>query len=53
LQFTFTVFFAILCHRVLHLVGLAYWVFVLVAFNKYTNKLTAGEGLFLLLNRLT
>ncbi|MGB5619593.1 MAG: hypothetical protein WBM78_22345 [Desulfobacterales bacterium] len=52
LQFTIAVFFAILAHRVLHLLGLIFLVFVLVAFNKYTDKLTSGEGLFLLKIRL-
>ena len=53
LQFTFAVSFAVLGHRILHLLGFAYRVFVLVIFNKYINKLNSNEGLFLLFNRLS
>jgi hypothetical protein len=51
LQFLFTIIFAILSHKVLHLLGVACRPGDLVVLITYTSKLPPGEGLFCFINR--
>jgi len=50
-QFLFSIFFVILAHKVLYLVGLAILVNTFVGFNKHYSMLWQDWGLFLFNNR--
>jgi hypothetical protein len=51
LQFFFTIIFAILSHKVLHLLGVTCRSGDLVVLITYTSKVSAGEGFFSFMNR--
>jgi hypothetical protein len=50
-MFLFAIFFAIVCHIVLHLMGYVFWNCFVIGLSNYTRSLPKGGELFFIKNR--